>query len=47
MLEGKPSRPTEVIECEGKGEGNLEWVVEEREGEYRLQLWGWLQWQGP
>lgn len=47
MLEGNPSRPTEVMECEGKGEGNLEWLVEEREGKYRSQPWGWLQWQGP
>lgn len=28
MPEGNPSRPTEVSECEGKGEGDLEWVVE-------------------
>lgn len=45
MLEGNPSRPTKVIEREGKGEGNLEWVVEEKEVEPPSQPWGWLQWQ--
>ena len=33
MLGGNPSRPTEMTECEGKGEGNLEWVAEERDDE--------------
>lgn len=39
MLEGPPSRSTEMIECEGKGEGELEWVKEEGEEEDCLQPW--------
>ena len=46
MLEGTPSRSTERIECEGKGEGELEWVNEEGEEEDCLQPWDWLQMQG-
>lgn len=35
MLGGNPSRPTE-----GKGEGNLEWVAEERDDEVSLAALG-------
>lgn len=35
-----------MIECEGKGEGELEWVKEEGEEEDCLQPWDWLQLQG-
>ena len=35
-----------MIECEGKGEGELEWVNEEGEEEDCLQPWDWLQTQG-
>lgn len=38
MLEGTPSRATEKIECEGKGEGELEWAREEAEGRTACSL---------